>query len=313
MTGFKVTEAAATEERSVKELIKEIHSSRFNFDSPLPERPEYLIWYEDEEGETYGIALPGSIVQVSGQSKTRKSTFLASVAAATLNQDGAALNLRSSVKKNILYFDTEQSEYEFKRFQNMVCRLAGVKHHPPQYFGYPLRKYDEETRLIAIDAFLTQMRPDFLESIGLIIIDGIADCLPSSNDLVESRRLVTRLTYWADELQVPIFVAIHTNKDGENSTGMLGGFLDKKCSYHIRTENIGEPRDAPTRVSCRFSRLGESFPAFTFRHDETSGLPILTGLEEIALDFFDKANKILETKKVEDDEDIKPGKFALGK
>ncbi len=313
MAGFKVTEAPVTEDVNIRELLKEIHANRFDFDAPLPERPDYLIWYEDEGGDTYGIALPGSIIQVSGQSKTRKSTFLAAVVAATLNQDGAALNLRSSIRKSVLYFDTEQSAYEFQIFQNMVCRLAGVKHHPPQYFGYPLRKYDEETRLMAIDAFLTQMKPDFLRSIGLIVIDGIADCLPSSNDQVESRRLVTRLTYWADELKVPIFVAIHTNKDGENSTGMLGGFLDKKSSYHIRTENIGESRNSPTRVSCRFSRLGESFPAFTFKHDETSGLPVLTGLEDIALELFDKVGKILETKKVEDDEDIKPGRFALGK
>jgi hypothetical protein len=277
---------------NVKDLVKEIHGHRFNFDDPLPERPEYLIWYEDEQGEEYGIALPGSIIQVSGQSKTRKSTFLATVAAATLNQDGAALNIRSSIKRNVLYFDTEQSEYEFKRFQNMVCRMAGVRHHPPQYFGYPLRKYDEETRLVAIDAFLTQMKPDFLEKIGLIIIDGIADCLTSTNDLAESKKLVTRLTYWADELKVPIFVAIHTNKDGENSTGMLGGFLDKKCSYHVRTANVSEARDSPTRVSCKFSRLGESFPAFTFKHDDSSGLPVLTSLSEISLDFMDNTSKL---------------------
>lgn len=288
MAVFKVTEASDTSGLDVKDLVKEIHLNRFNFDDPLPELPEYLIWYEDEQGETYGIALPGSIVQVSGQSKTRKSTFLATVAAACLNQDGAALGLRSSIKKNVLYFDTEQSAYEFKRFQNMVCRLGGVNHHPPQYLAYSLRKYDEETRLVAIDAFLTQMKPDFLEKIGLIIIDGIADCLPSTNDLVESRRLVTRLTYWADELKVPIFVAIHTNKDGENSTGMLGGFLDKKSSYHLRTENITDARDSPTRVSCRFSRLGESLPAFTFRHDDSSGLPILASVLDLSTDFMEK-------------------------
>lgn len=289
---FPVTELQNVD---VKTLVKEIHSHRFNFDDPLPTKPEYLIWYEDEDGDTYGIALPGSIIQVSGQSKTRKSTFLATIAAACLHQDGTALGIRSSIQRNILYFDTEQSEYEFKRFQNMVCRLAQVKHHPPQYFCYPLRKYDEETRLIAIDAFLTQMKPEFLANIGLIIIDGIADCIASSNDLVDSRRLVTRLTYWADELQVPIFVAIHTNKDGENSTGMLGGFLDKKCSYHIRTENISEARDSPTRVSCRFSRLGESLPPFTFRHDETTGLPVLASLMDISTDFMTKTDTFVST------------------
>lgn len=286
---FSVAERIEVASIDVKSLIKEIHNHRFNYDDPLPKLPEYLLWYEDAEGDSYGIALPGSIIQVSGQSKTRKSTFLATVAASCINQDGAALGIRSNIKKNVLYFDTEQSEYEFKRFQNMVCRLAGVRHHPPQYFGYPLRKYDEETRLVAIDAFLTQMKPEFLANIGIIIIDGIADCLPSSNDLIESRRLVTRLTYWADELQVPIFVAIHTNKDGENSTGMLGGFLDKKCSYHLRTENITEARDSPTRVTCRFSRLGESIPAFTFKHDPDTGLPVITTTHEICTDFMENS------------------------
>lgn len=285
----------------------EVHSNRFNFNDPLPERPDYIIWAEDDSGAEYGIALPGSLIEVSGQSKTRKSTFLATVAAACLNQDGAAMNIRSNIKKNVLYFDTEQSEYEFKRFQNMVCRLAGCKTHPPQYFSYPLRKYDESTRLAVIDAFLTQMKPDFLLKIGLIIIDGIADLLPSSNDLVESKRLTTRLTYWADKLQVPIFVAIHTNKDGENSTGMLGGFLDKKASYHVRTEIIGEGKGAPTRVSCRFSRLGESFAPYMFKHDDDTGLPVMTNLGTISTEFMG-ADVEIETDdnapRPEDDEEI---------
>jgi len=304
MAAFQVTSNPKLQDVDVIKLVKEIHGNRFNFDDPLPERPDYLIWSEDDHGNTYGIALPGSLIQVSGQSKTRKSTFLATIAAACLNQDGQALGIRSSIKSNILYFDTEQSEYEFKRFQKMVCRLAGVKHHPANYFGYALRKYDEETRLVAIDAFLTQMKPDFLKSIGLIIIDGIADCLPSSNDQVESRRLVTRLTYWADALQVPIFVAIHTNKDGENSTGMLGGFLDKKCSYHVRTANVSDARDSPTRVSCRFSRLGESFPDFVFRHDPDTGLPGLMTMSEMTTEWMKQTESEEETSKAADIEPV---------
>ncbi len=306
---FKLTEAPDLTSRNPKALISEIHANRFNFDQPLPDRPDYLIWCEDSSGDTYGIAMPGSIIEVSGQSKTRKSTFLATIAAASLNQDGVALNMRSAIKSNILYFDTEQSDYEFRRFQKMVCRMAGVTSHPLNYFGYSLRRYDEESRLLAVDTFLTQMTKQFLENIGLIIIDGIADFLPSSNDLVESRRLVTRLTYWADELQVPIFVAIHTNKDGENSTGTLGGFLDKKCSYHVRTANISEARDSPTRVSCKFSRLGEAFPPFNFMHDSGTGLPILTSIEDISLDFMGKTQEFFKEDPLQDEPEIP--KFKL--
>jgi hypothetical protein len=109
-----------------------------------------------------------------------------------------------------------------------------------------------------------------LGDVVFVVIDGIADLISSVNDMEGTKRLTTKLCKWADVYRTPIMTTIHTNKDGKDATGSLGGFLDKKSSYHIRTSK--EDFNGPTKVEVKHSRGGEGFAPYEFEHSE-NGIP----------------------------------------
>lgn len=260
-----------TESSELRAILKEVWSGKFDYNVPIPPRPDYILEIVEKEHH-YGIALPGSIIEVSGLSKTRKSSLISMFVSAALSQSRQALKVVSGVEGAIVWFDTEQNDTEFKMFQKKVHTLAELRDNHPNYYAYNIRKYDELIRLDIVEATLERIYSKH-QHIGLIVVDGVADLLYNSNEQEPAKKLVTQLASWADNYRAAIFTAIHTNKDGKHSTGALGGFLDKKCSYHIRTEQE-EYIGSATTVYTQMSRSGEAFPPFKFTHD-ADGLPSL--------------------------------------
>jgi hypothetical protein len=263
---------------NVDTLVTEVINTRYDHREPMPPKPEYLIQIGGK-----GIALPGSIIGVYGPPKSRKSSFMGMVAAACLSPEGEFGNITSTIKGSILWFDTEQSSIEVKYFQDNVISMSKADDDDYIYERYhcmKLRPYDELERLAIIDRIITA--PNIYNDVGVIILDGVGDLLYNVNEIEASKKLVTRLTYWADRLQVPLFVALHTNKDGKDATGSLGGFLNKKSSYTIKCEP--EFDGGPTTVKPYHTRNGQNFRPFMISNDEETGLP----------KFFDGENEQIE-------------------
>lgn len=260
-----------TDKFDLKPILQEVWESKYDFHSPIPDRPSYIFEIIDGDNQ-YGVAVPGSIVEVSGLSKTRKSTLISLFAAAALSPDKIALNVKSSMEGSVVWIDTEQNDTEFKYFQKRLHRVAKLSDNSSNYFAFNIRKYDELVRLDVVEYLLYKI---FKEKgpIGLLVIDGIADFTYNANEQEPTKKLVTQMCTWADNYNPAIFTAIHTNKDGKNSTGALGGFLDKKCSYHIRTEQE-DGFNSATIVTAGMARAGESFRPFRFTHG-VDGLPRL--------------------------------------
>lgn len=256
-------------EISRKDLLAEVLKARFDIRKPLPDKPDYKFFVKNiKSGKLSGVALEGSIVMVSGQSKTRKSSVMASFAAALLNKDGIYQNIETTLRKGtVLWFDTEQNEIEFNYFQRMIYMMAGVDSINPniRYLAFNIRKYTEEQRAIIVEEFVKAFG-----DVVFVVVDGIADLISSVNDMEGTKRLTTKLCKWADVYKTPIMITIHTNKDGKDATGSLGGFLDKKSSYHIRTSK--EEFNGPTKVEVKHARGGEGFVPYEFEHTQ-NGIP----------------------------------------
>lgn len=267
------------EESDINDLVNEVLNNRFVHTAPLPKEPPYLIKIGDK-----GIAMEGSLIEISGMPKTRKSSLMAMIAAAILSKERNYMDkIHSFIKgKKVLWFDTEQSDIEVSYFQNHIIDMAGLRdpeheeYVKSNYFALKLRPYDEETRLRIVDRIITA--PDVFNDVGALFLDGSSDLLLNVNDMDDSKALVTRLTYWADYLKVPLFTGLHTNKDGKASTGSFGGFLDKKCSYHIRVEK--EFEDSPSYVKTLHARNGQKFTSFMISNTP-EGRPILVDKTEI--------------------------------
>ena len=215
----------------IKSLAEKVLATRYDHRDPLPPEPDYLIRIDGK-----GIALPGSIIGVYGPPKSRKSSLMGMIAAASLSEEGRFGTIESKIKGDILWFDTEQSEMEVQLFQNNVIKMSKVTDDDlilSKYYAMKLRPYDEMERLLVIDKLITA--PNLFNNIGLLILDGIADLLYNVNEIEASKKLVTRLTQWADTLNVPLFV--------------------------------------PSTIRPYLTRLGQKFLPFMITNDEDTGMP----------------------------------------
>lgn len=283
------------EEVNIDDLVREVLANRYDHTAPLPETPEYLIHVGGK-----GLVLPGaSVIGIYGQPKSRKSSLMAMIAAACISEEKKFENIESNIDGSVVWFDTEQSDTEVQYFQNNVIAMSGLtddEEIKDRYHVFKIRPYDEEQRLQIVDRMLTA--PNIIDNIGLIVLDGLADLIYNVNEIEASKKLVTRLTYWADHLKVPLILALHTNKDGKDATGALGGFVNKKASYTIKCEP--EYENGPSQVRPYFTRNGQNFTPFLISNDEDTGRPILHE-EDITFDHGESRSQISKVEESEDD------------
>lgn len=259
-------------EIDVVKLTKKVLSNRYDPMSEIPKEPEYLIKIFDEtRGIDVGFGLEGSLIGVYGKPKTRKSSFIASIIAATHAKNKKFQIVTSNIQGKVLWIDTEQSETENQYFQNkMLLDMAKRKKDDDDLFEnhicLKLREFDEEERLLMLDYILGTDAIFKQGELGVVVIDGIADLIYNVNEIEASKKLVTKVTTWCDRNKIPVFVALHTNKDGKDATGSLGGFINKKASYAIICEQ--EYEEGPTAVRTYMSRNGKRFGPVILSHDD---------------------------------------------
>ena len=206
-------------------------------------------------GEIWGTM--GNLSVVMGQAKSKK-TFLVSAIVAAMLTDKPLLNVIKgelpSHKKNILYFDTEQSEYHVQRVARRICYLAGVKNNTEHLKVFKLNPIGTKIRLKLIDFIMQQA--DMMQNVGAIIIDGSRDLLFDINSPEEATTLVDHIRQWTDKNGIHLLTVLHGNKTDGKLRGHLGTeFLNKgetiievtvdKTDKNISVANCNESRNKP--------------------------------------------------------------------
>jgi len=102
-----------------------MYSTKFDVTAPIVEEKATL--FQHHEGKVYKVAGPGMMVGVVGPRKSSKTSVVAAIVASALSRKSdPILTFNLNVEgKNIVYFDTEQSGYFYKRTQAMIHELAG--------------------------------------------------------------------------------------------------------------------------------------------------------------------------------------------
>ena len=223
------------------------------------------------KGNTGGnnpIPLPigtyGNFSFISAAPKSKKTFLVSLLAGAYLSCDKkyTADMVGVRKKKKLIHYDTEQGRFHAQRTFNRVIRMAESSE---DYYTYALREYSAFERLEFINWHLYQ-----IDNPGLVIIDGIADLILDSNDLVQSNKLIQYLMKWTQDLNIHIITVIHSNFNSDKATGHLGSFMEKKTETQISLELSADDRDLAV-VKCRRSR-GYPFDSFAFKI-MSDGLP----------------------------------------
>jgi hypothetical protein len=177
-----------------------------------------------------------------------------------------------------LHIDTEQGHFHAQQVFRRVFDMHGGDDYGC-YQTYALRTIGYKTRIEFIEHMLEKN-----ETVGLMIIDGIADLCSDVNNLEESNNVVQKVMEWSAKFNCHIITVIHSNFGSDKPTGHLGSFLEKKAETQIALESNTVNKDWIT-VKCKRSR-GYPFENFSFKVNQY-------GLPEIVGDLYDplKANE----------------------
>ena len=259
-------EKRADEQAQARQQLPELvqAAERTKFDPALHiEEPKALLRYEDF-GFSRKIGGRGMVGVFTGFEKSGKSFVGSCIAASALAGGREVLNFSLDLDGGrMLWFDTEQSEYFYRKTQQRIYRMAGVERKAANYDAFHLRKLSAAQRLEVIEYYITNT-PD----LSVVMIDGFVDLIADYNDLKAAQEYVGRLLKWTDERRIMIMGVLHLNKGDGKIRGHLGSEIKNKCDFALSTLKV----DGHYTVSNPINRYGE-IEDFDFSRDD-EGLPI---------------------------------------
>ena len=236
-----------------------------------------LIWRKSLIRVTDEFALPPVVLQVgeaiigtlgnfsvsTGKAKAKKTFNVSAIVAAAL-VNGQVLEYKASFpesKRNILYFDTEQSPYHCRMVLQRILCLAGLPtDQEPQHLVFShLRSIADPNVRREIIRHAIYNTPN----VGLVVIDGIRDLMLDINNSTEATRLVGELMQWTSEQNIHIQTVLHLNKGDDNTRGHIGTELNNKAEtvLQIAKDNIESERSVVLPAIIRT----KPFDKFAFR------------------------------------------------
>jgi hypothetical protein len=229
-------------------------------------RPEILLsigehLYKNNYYPT-SVMTAGEISAITATSKSKKSFLKSALIACYIGGD--SLNLFPNIKTHrdkdytIADFDTEQGVFFTQRTFRRVFDMVGAKYD--NYKGFATRHLETKKRLKFIDECLKRQDSIFKNPVKLVSIDGIADLVENTNDLVMSQEVSDYLMKWTFEYNIHITNVIHKSPLTNKPLGHLGTYVLKKAETVIDLE---KDTDGTIKVTNPYSR-GYSFDQFNF-------------------------------------------------
>lgn len=226
-----------TEEEKVMRLVNE---REFNPGNPPPQsRPIFML------GGVV-ISTPGNLTAITAQAKVGKSALVSSLTAASMTPPDSSADCLTAQAFNthghaMIYFDTEQSPFDFWQAINRAHRRAGIPiEQKPGWLraysiaGFPVRRMRMALRLKIEEA------SHECEGVFAIIIDGVADYVSDVNDSAECNDFVSELHDLAIRFDCAIICVIHKNPGSEKVRGHLGSQIERKAETNLNLEKDGE-------------------------------------------------------------------------
>jgi hypothetical protein len=206
----------------------------------------------------------GNFSAIIGKAKTKKTFLLTLLTSAILSDCSQKFlsQMHHTGKKELLWFDTEQGEYDAYNAIKRIERLSG---NVSALRAFNLRPYSPHDRCKIIERAFELWG----NNVGFCVIDGIADLANGINDEDEATRVTTILLRLTKIYNCHISIVIHQNKNDNFATGHLGSALMKKAEIIISVAKNSFDKSVAD-VSCDLSR-GIDFESFSFKINE--GLP----------------------------------------
>jgi hypothetical protein len=249
------------------------------------ERPPVILSIKEQNATQYNykrLFTLGNFSCIVGKAKSRKTFLLSMITSSILNNNSIPKFVSDlpSKKKDVLYFDTEQGEYDCYNVVRRIERMSGET----RMRSFSLREYSPYDRCAIIEhAFKL-----WGNETAFCVIDGIADLATAINDEEEATRVTTMLLRLTKQYNCHISTVIHQNKNDNFATGHLGSSVMKKAELLISVMK-SKDSNSLSDVTCDLSRSIDFEPfCFSINSDgipEISGMPVSKRQESFTTNF----------------------------
>lgn len=208
----------------------------------------------------------GNFSCLIGKAKSRK-TFLVGLLTASVLADVNSKFKREHYpdKPIVMYFDTEQGEYDSHVTLSRIERMASLNRFGT-LLGFSLRQFSPSERCAIVEyAFIK-----YGNSTTLCVIDGIADLGNAINDEIEATRITSMLLRLTKTYNCHITTILHQNKNDNFATGWIGSQIMKKAELVLSVTKSEDSKHL-SNVNCDLSRSID-FEPFSIFVDEY-GIP----------------------------------------
>ncbi len=250
-----------TEEEKMKETLE---LSRMSLENPPP-KPDVLLSMGGTQMFTVGDI--STVVSRAGHGKT---TLLSLICGEMIKPSDPFFESQLSDEKPILYFDTEQADYDVWRVLNRLSKSTGLtgEELDKRILVYKTEHLGDEKRKDFVMSVIKDQKPQFA------IIDGLTDLVETINEESIAKKMVAELRGLANEYKCHILSIVHANEGGatEEPRGWVGkeGVRKSEGVIGVKFDN------KEFKVHCQKGRHGR-FKDWTFELDQTTTVPYFTG------------------------------------
>lgn len=186
------------------------------------------------------LGVSGNLLGVTGGEGTGKSNYVCSIISGAISEiqniDTLGLTVSQSHNKAVMLYDTEQSQEHLYKNINTCLKRAKIQNKPDFLHAYSLNVLNRKERIQSIVESMD--RNYYLHGgIHLVIIDGIADLIRTTNDEIESIELIDELYRLAGIYNTCIVAVLHFIPQGMKLRGHLGSELHRKAASILSIEN----------------------------------------------------------------------------
>ena len=294
--------------RIITELIQKIYrkssvifkSCELDYANP-PARSSSVVEVNDVP-----VGTCDNLFCLTGGEGVGKSNFVAAIISGTIAESAldAERTLGLTIIPNpsgraVILFDTEQSEHQLYKNVRKAVKRAYLDDKPDFFHAYHL---SEQSRKERLDIIRTALDMNFHQHKGiqLVIIDGVADLVRSTNDELESVDVIDELYRLAGFYHCCIVCVLHFVPNGVKLRGHIGSELQRKAAGILSIEKDTNP--AYSVVKCIKVRDGSplDIPMMSFGWDKKEDMFVYMGV---------KAKEDKERQKINDLKSIAQGIF----
>jgi len=213
----------------------------------------------------------GEFSAIVAGSKNKKTFFKSALIASFIGGESNSYfpNFVTNRKEDcyIIDIDTEQGAYYAQRAFRRVADMVGNPYE--NYLPFGVEELEPEEIILFIDGLFND--PKYKGKIKWLSIDGIADLLVNTNDIVESKKVATKLKKWRKENDCHINTIIHKTSTSDKGTGHLGSYIEKKSETVILLKDTEDytVKNSPIQVDQVYSR-GAPFDTFYFKLNDST-------------------------------------------